>query len=274
MSLLFTLTDTGARQYGVNLSTFINFWTPKYYEYSRVPDTIYWQVLNNIGVAPTTATPTAAAPLDLIGAWKTGALSQHHSPASARAFSCNCGSGPSSTGYYFTKRWHPRTPSAFDVWTLQLPKRVKQDQATIASGTDALTLADSIANIAYVCPGAHGGVQKRFGIVYALTYLHFLAPDRVPVLLDKFLKCAVAYLNDITPSTTGTYNRTYHVRNAQDYADFILPRVECIIIALLHTPGWTHPIPVTRRKVDQALWAFGHYLADSRKVRTTTCCQV
>lgn len=244
---------------------FVTFWSDAYYDYSTYPDTIYWHVKNTLNSPASTANQCQAA-LSLLGAWKTGSLKR--SGRGTQAFTCLCGN--QNNTYNYTGRWATGTSSACTVWTTDLPGRFRHDVATVIEETVPLsTLTEQVAAIRY-----HGSRSSdtRFGIVYALTYLHFISDELVPILYDQFAEYGVAYLNDMSPRPALPYSRRLGVRSFQDYCDKIRPRVEHIYDTIAPRLPAKNPAQI-RRMIDRALWTFGHHLKGSSKVaHLRSCC--
>ena len=265
MSELFILDNKADRRkwIGDNWADFIRFWADYYYRYSRVPDSIYWHIRSTIKLS----NKSPADILSLMGAWKTGCISRQTRDGYVPAYKCNC---TNSRQYYYTNRWSAGAPVAYGVWVEQLPARVKNDMKLLANQRkeDQARLVGQLANLSY--RKRRGGNNVRFGLVYAITYLHFLDPIRFPVILDQHVKRAVGYLSDGRKKPNLPYSGSVMVSSVSDYDRLIVPMVdeirkscnaESIGERTCCPPGHTDCI---ERLIDKSLWAFGRYLKGPR----------
>lgn len=161
---------TGASLQACTAAEFVQYWSARYYDYTDVTDRLYWYARSLIS--------SATAPgkgLELIGAWKTNALSRNGS--GSLAFECTCGGQ-----YFFTNMWKPCTSAGYAVWQQLwqeaqpfMSQLATEPQASRAVGKAAV---DKWAQSTY--PFANDP-QRRFGWAFAITALHALTGDRYPI---------------------------------------------------------------------------------------------
>lgn len=217
-----------------NLNRFIDYWNDWYYHYTWVSDEIYEFALENIQNKK-----NISETLSLIGAWKTNSLSKNKNYSDYRfAYRTNDG----KITYYFNRMWKENTSSAYEIWpTLKAP-------IESIDGLDEKTI-EAITNKTYVGPKQK---PRRFGLVYTITFMHFIRPTKYPIL-DKFVKISLRYLSSNNHEIV--FKKMLNINNYYDYKNKYIPKYNEIAADYSGEP----------RKVDRALWSFGHWISTNKE---------
>lgn len=228
-----------------DLNEFIDFWSNQYYSYTNISDSIYNYCINSL--SNNTAIKNA---IFLIGAWKTNSINLY-SKSENIAFKCSCGKT-----YYYTDMWKSGTSSAYDVW-VNLNNDYIKHQSLLNSPEMLISQLESKKYNGSRAP------NTKFGLTYAITYLHFLQPNKFPIF-DKFVFLAVNFIN-----SNQIQNIPYKIKNNNvcNYSDYINKYVNNFNIIKNCTSK-------SQRCIDKALWSFGHYITYSKKLLKPVCCKV
>ena len=243
---LFILNNNNHHTSVNDVTTFINYWKGKYYSYTNVSDTVYHysrdSLMNNTDIERA---------VSLIGAWKTNSISCHLQTNNL-AFNCPCG-----RHYYYTGMWKSGTSSAYDIWS-SLPNNLTNHKALLLQNPKQLI--NDLQNLRYNGPTSP---KTRFGLIYSITYLHFLDSLKYPIF-DIFVFRAVNYVF----STTRPQIPYIISNDIKDFDRYIKDFVTNFNLLKNNTNS-------TSRDLDKALWAFGHYVSDSKKIKKNkkVCCE-
>ncbi len=225
-----------------DLNDFIEFWSLQYYNYTNVSDSIYYYCINSIN-----NNVNINKAICLIGAWKTNSISLY-SKTGNLAYTCNCGKK-----YYYTNMWKSGTSSAYDVW-INLHKKNTNHKALL---NKPLRLVQKIINKPY---NGSKSPNTKFGLVYTLTYLHFLQPDYFPIY-DRFVFLAINYINNKQLPQI-PYKNTQTINSYSEYENKYVSQ----FVMIKKMTG------LESRVIDKALWSFGHYISNSKKLVKPVCC--
>ena len=216
---------------------FIESWASRYYSYTSISDSIYHYI--KVAIQKEKDLKNT---IMLLGAWKTNALSTNGT--GDMAFDCECGGK-----YYFTQMWKEGTSSAFEIWN-NLDQCFKHHKNLLKEGK-TIKIVKELSDKRY-----SGAVSKstRFGMIYAIIYLHFL--DNSYPILDKFVLKALKEIfknKDIKD-----------IKTPEQYFEEFIPLYKEFV------QGYKG----ASRNIDKALWAFGHYISKSKKIKQQPCCRI
>jgi len=190
----------------------LNKWTEVFDE-SKYPFGIYKDLIINGNTHP--------RKMELMGAWKTGALridlmGNEYEDSNGNAYS-------------FTKRWKTNTPVGFDVW-----RDISANQEVVKSNIPIqfpLTKPEIVVELQE---------RKGFGFIWTLFTLHCFYPETYP-LYDQHVYRAYKYINSnnqyipkVAPDSWEEYYKYMHyfIKLKEQY----------------EMPFW---------ELDKALWAYG-----------------
>ncbi|MFX1239455.1 MAG: hypothetical protein ACFFAS_03840 [Promethearchaeota archaeon] len=248
------------REIGCDKNEFVKFWSARYNDYTTVCDCLYREIKRNVA-----AKKNLVETINRMGAWKVpNCLSASKKVDGKRREGdfeiegCNC-------TYRFTGRWKEGPPVAHYVWT-NLHERFNDHENAVKSESieDIYALVDELADKKYnrwsKGKGEKRMMKVRFGLIYATTYLHFL-DDRFPIL-DLFVVRALDFLDDSKESTR-PYLKSNRIGTRKKYFGDFVQMFE----------NFRKGLDASTREVDRALWAFGHYISNAKKVTSAPCCQ-
>ena len=240
--------DNSGNKISKDLNEFIDFWVNRYYDYTSISDSVYFEIRNCFREER-----DLKKAYQLLGAWKTGALNQDK--RDRLAFKCN---SPNCKGvYYFTAYWNPGTQSAYEIW-ISLHENFSEHTNLIKEDKIEEFL-EKISNLQY--KGAKSP-KTKFGYIYAITYLHFIN-NQYPIL-DKFVFISLKYIYSSNAPIL-PYEPKTGINTPKDYLNTFVNLFQRFINGLSHEK---------LRECDKALWAFGHYISHKRKVKKKPCCRI
>ena len=236
---LFVINELGNEIETSDKTKFIEHWQNKYYDYTSISDSIYHRI--NEAIQKEKDLKNAFM---LMGAWKTGVLSRN-SKYDRMAFECECGEK-----YYFTSMWKKGTSSAFEIW-INLYLDFESHKRLLKEGK-ATKLVKELRKKTY-----SGSKSKytRFGMIYAITYLHFL--NNAYPIYDNFV------LKALREIFTNKIVKNINDEPEQYFNEF-----------LSFFNKFTQDYKGESRNIDKTLWTFGHHINGSRKMKQHPCCRI
>ncbi|MCJ7816813.1 MAG: hypothetical protein MUP55_03055 [Candidatus Aenigmarchaeota archaeon] len=235
------------QQTNCSLKDFIDYWKDKYYWYTTVSDSIYYYARDSLK-----ENRDIEKAIALVGAWKTNSISLN-SKSGNLAFICPCGAK-----YYFTDMWKTGTSSAYDVW-MSLPDKLYEHKKRL---TDPERLIIELSRLEY--NGARSS-STEFGLIYSITYLHFLDSDSFPIL-DKFVYNAIEFIFSLSKPHIPFEPK--HLTTFKDYEKLSYYRRKFM-------PKFNQlkkDSDSTVREIDKVLWAFGHFISGSLVPKSIKVC--
>jgi len=242
---------------GVTVTKFIDYWKERYYQYTDVSDSIYWKVYYSI------KNNNVKKEIELMGAWKTGAISLRGKEG--LAFECPC---PRGAKYRYTGRWKTGTPAGYDVW-VSLSDRINNDRTRLENPEEIAELIEELRIKTYNGPRSP---LTKFSLTYLITYLHFLDPEKYPIF-DSFANRAVEYIfSEQRPEIPFKLSNSDKVKNFKEYKNGFMSKFNKLKED--YKPQEEN-IDETKkiRNIDKALWAFGHYIWGSAMKKNKACCE-
>ena len=229
-----------------DIDYFINHWAERYYNYTSISDSVY----NEIKMCFREERDLNRA-VQLLGAWKTNSFSLKEKESIA--FKCNT---PGCEGrYYFSGLWKPGTSSAYKIW--RALARDFQLHKDILDRGHIIQLINELMAKEYI---GSKSPNTKFGYIYSITYLHFLN-DKYPIL-DVFVYRALKFIySEIRPNIPFTIKN--EIKTPQQYIYIFIPLFN----------QFANEYSGPNRNVDKALWAFGHYVYGSKKIKIP-CCRI
>lgn len=228
------------------LDVFIEQWAGDYYKYTNISDTVFYYCQENIR-----RNQQNTHFVSIIGAWKEGCLGLRDYGTGIDFICPKC-----NNKYYFNNRWREDCPIALNGW-MYIGNHLNKIISRIDNEPNKIF--NELSNKRF--PGYNNKkerIERFFRPIFTSTIFNFISPQRYAII-DRFASMALEYIYG---------NSSIIVKDFDDYQHYNN------LFFRLNNHNHNHINTNIVRKIDKALFSFGHFLDNNENINKnirTTC---